>query len=734
MVRPTQKSFFMKQILLIVFLIFSIGRLFAQDLDNFKVSENWYDLKKVRKQETKTEAVKKSIKKDFKINDNEDFVKESEATDDYGNVHLRFKHFIDGIPVLGSEYFIHKKSNSEYVDVLSTKIFSNIKNKKPKLSEKDALSIALKKLPAAVYYWQEKFYEDEIKQETGNNEATYYPKGKLIYCPSDKKPLKSDCYELCYSLKIYAVEPFFAKEIYINAVNGEIVRIKDLIINCSTVATATTLYYGNRNIVTDWVGWPTNSYHLQECNRNIHTKYGYGINPEAKNSSTTWGTNEQLATSAHWAAEMTWDLYLYTYGRRGTDSQGRQIKVHADDPSGTSQGGAFYEYSGGGNDKIHIGNSSQNQNCATLDVIGHEITHGLVQATSGLEYENESGALNESFADIFGFMTERRALGDNINWRVGELAWPVTNGIRSFDNPNIFGHPSTYDGTFWYTGTGDNGGVHINSSVQNHWFFLLSNGGGQNGVVVNGIGIDNAARIAWNNLTYYLGDLSNYSDARNGSISAAIDLFGECSNQVQQVRNAWAAVGVGNAANPNCIILDRSWIVICHDDPWVMSNFPITLTANYTPVNGLITWNLPPEFTFTTSGNTATIAVGPVAANVMFPISATLTSNMGNPVTATTWYTTDQCYGPIYSPFVSLEELSSIQTNIYPNPVNDILNISILSAGTIKIMDLYGRELIYKNVPSGNSKINTCGLRNGTYSLSISSDQKTKSFKLIVLH
>jgi len=729
----------MKVNLLVAFILISVGKLYAQNLDNFKVSENWYELKKERKQETKIEYVKNSIKMDFKIRANEDFIKESENTDSSGNIHLRYKHFIDGIPVIGSEYFLHKKGNSDYVDILSTKIFNNIKIKKAKLTEREALVIALKELPAKKYYWQMKNLEDEIKEETGNAAATYYPKGKLIYSPSDKKDVKSENYELCYTFVINAKEPYFSKEIYISSITGEVIRFKDLVMNCSSQATATTLYYGDRVITTDWIGWPTNRYRLQECNRNIHTKYGYGLNPEAKNSTTTWGMSERLATSAHWAAEMTWDLYWFTYGRRGTNNQGRQIKVHADDPTATTSGGAFYNYSGGGNDKIHIGNSAQGQSCATLDVVGHEITHGLVHATSDLEYQNESGALNESFADIFGLMTERRGLGGLFNWRMGELAWPGSNGIRSFDNPNIFAHPSTFGGPFWFTGSDDNGGVHTNSSVQNHWFFLLSNGGFQNGVVVNGIGVDNAARIAWNNLIFFLGNWSNYNDARNGSINAAIGLFGECSNEVQQVRNAWAAVGVGNAANPNCITLNSAWISICHDEPWPQSNFPITITANISPLDGIITWNIPPDFTFTTSGNTAIITDGPVTPDLILPISATLTSSLGNPVTATTWYTTVQCYGDMLKAanskdLMKLEKYIEPKTNIFPNPAVDVLNVSMQSYGNIKILDLNGVVLLQKNAPYGITQINTNNLKSGTYIISITTGVQTKSYKFIVVH
>ena len=108
----------------------------------------------------------------------------------------------------------------------------------------------------------------------------------------------------------------------------------------------------------------------------------------------------------------------------------------------------------------------------TNDIMGHEFTHGVTQSEAGLIYNNESGALNESFSDIFGEMVE--------SWAEGICDYLVgadRGAIRSFINPNTYGQPDTYLGTDWYTGTADNGGVHTNSGVQNHWFYLVSEGG-----------------------------------------------------------------------------------------------------------------------------------------------------------------------------------------------------------------------------------------------------------------
>jgi len=127
-------------------------------------------------------------------------------------------------------------------------------------------------------------------------------------------------------------------------------------------------------------------------------------------------------------------------------------------------------------------------------------------------------------------------------------------------NPNAKNHPDTYKGDFWFEGLGDYGGVHINSGVQNYWFYLLSQGG--NGIndngdsfSVNGIGMQKAAKIAYRNLTVYLVSGSQYADAREGAIKAATDLYGANSNEVQQVKNAWCAVGVGSCVETNKVII-----------------------------------------------------------------------------------------------------------------------------------------------------------------------------------
>ena len=154
------------------------------------------------------------------------------------------------------------------------------------------------------------------------------------------------------------------------------------------------------------------------------------------------------------------------------------------------------------------GNASWNP-LVSLDIVGHEVSHGVTEYSAGLVYSYESGALNESFSDIFGEAIENFATGSN-DWLMGEdIGVNPGSALRSMADPPIKGDPDTYLGTNWRFDSADNGGVHTNSGVQNKWFYLMAvgeagvNDNGQS-YNVTGIGIDDAEAIAYRNLTVYL--------------------------------------------------------------------------------------------------------------------------------------------------------------------------------------------------------------------------------------
>ncbi len=171
----------------------------------------------------------------------------------------------------------------------------------------------------------------------------------------------------------------------------------------------------------------------------------------------------------------------------------------------------------------------------------------MTEYTANLVYAYDPGALNESFSDIFGTAIEFYAQGPaTSSWDMGTANFV----LRDMANPKSENQPDTYKGQNWESGSFDNGGVHINSGVQNYWYYLLYEGGtgtNDNGDVyaVSQIGMDSAGAVAYINLAYYLTVNSQYSDARIGSILSAVDLYGTCAYQVEQVIKAWHAVGLG---------------------------------------------------------------------------------------------------------------------------------------------------------------------------------------------
>ena len=251
----------------------------------------------------------------------------------------------------------------------------------------------------------------------------------------------------------------------------------------------------------------------------------------------------------HWATEKTYDFYFEIFSRNSFDDKGSAIVSYADWMEGDDQFNAFWA----GDFAVYgAGDGVNVESFGTIDVVGHEITHGVTRHSANLVYLGESGALNESFSDIFGTAVEFYAEGrDKGDWLVGEDIFKGSHALRSMENPWEFSDPDTYQGTYWVNveEENDNGGVHTNSGVQNHWFYLLSEGGeGRNddylSYNVTGIGLDDATSIVYRNLTLYLLPDSKYQEAALYSVQSATDLYGENSQQVQSTLEAWDAVGI----------------------------------------------------------------------------------------------------------------------------------------------------------------------------------------------
>jgi bacillolysin len=207
---------------------------------------------------------------------------------------------------------------------------------------------------------------------------------------------------------------------------------------------------------------------------------------------------------------------------------------------GDGDGAVFREFSGG------------------LDVVSHEHTHGVTDCTSNLVYQNESGALNEAFSDILGNSAEFFAAANGLDaapadWWIGEdvyLAATTIPGFRNMADPAEDNDPDHYSER--YTGTDDNGGVHSNSGIPNHAYYLLVNGGSNagearghahSGPVVTGIGLADAERIFFLGFTG-LPSSASMCQARLATVAQAESIHGSLSQQKQSTQDAWEAVGV----------------------------------------------------------------------------------------------------------------------------------------------------------------------------------------------
>lgn len=285
-------------------------------------------------------------------------------------------------------------------------------------------------------------------------------------------------------------------------------------------------------------------------------------------------SDDNMAFDAHWGMQKSYDYYLKKFNRKSYDNKGSIIyqlinpkktflmETQADFHENNAYGVNTFAY-------FMIYGKGDGEHCSpvvSLDVMAHEFTH-LVTANNregegkGLIYQGESGALNESFSDIFAVCVEHDVKGINANWTIGEDFTLKVPYMRSFSHPNLSYNyyelepsPDTYNGDYFKNPKNiedDHGGVHTNSGVQNYWFYLLCEGGsGTNDIGndynVKGIGMDKAEQIAYRNLIYYLPTDATFEDARFGSIEACKDLYPNNPSYVESVINAWYAVGVGD--------------------------------------------------------------------------------------------------------------------------------------------------------------------------------------------
>jgi len=263
-------------------------------------------------------------------------------------------------------------------------------------------------------------------------------------------------------------------------------------------------------------------------------------------------TGDVAVDEAYDGSGATYDLYQEIYGRYSIDDQGMDLisTVHY----GVGYDNAFWNGEqmtyGDGDEDLPEDERLFNRFTIALDIIAHEMTHGVTQFEAGLVYRNQPGALNESFSDVFGVLVNQRVKGQTAaeaDWLIGAGLFTQNvnaQGIRSmkapgtaYDDPRLGKDPQPAHMDDIYTGPDDNGGVHINSGIPNRAFYIAA-------LDIGGYAWDKAGRIWYITLRDKLGQTADFQEAARQTLLVAADLFGQGSLEQQAVRKGWSEVGV----------------------------------------------------------------------------------------------------------------------------------------------------------------------------------------------
>ncbi len=288
-------------------------------------------------------------------------------------------------------------------------------------------------------------------------------------------------------------------------------------------------------------------------------RLAYASHPEARNRNTynmKHGTSYTSATlmrsettppvttatnctatdvnNAHDYAGDTYNFYYNRYGRDSYNNAGAALNSYVCYSSNYQN--AFWDGS-----KMTYGDGF----AAADDVVAHELSHGVTQYASGLVYSNQSGALNESYSDIFGEAVDLTNTGGTdtsaVRWDMGEDI-PAIGAIRDMMDPTRFSDPDRTDSSYYYCGTADNGGVHTNSGVPNKAYALMVDGGAFNGYTVAAVGVDAASAVQYRTNEYKLVSSSKFYDNYLALLQSCNELYGGASATCVNVKKAAEAV------------------------------------------------------------------------------------------------------------------------------------------------------------------------------------------------
>ncbi|MFH8799709.1 M4 family metallopeptidase [Streptomyces sp. NPDC017936] len=474
------------------------------------------------------------------------------VVDEDGAQHVRYDRTYRQLPVLGGDFVVHLAPDGTYRDAdRATRSEISLATVTPALSAPKAADVAANALRAA-------HLGEALRKLTA--------KPRLVVDALHGAP------RLAWQTNVVALDSAgnpVARAVLTDARSGARIDAWD------TLETATgdgrSLYSGTVPLETT----PSGSTHqLKDPTRgNTHTGDAAGRTdlcilgicisraPSTlfTDADNHWGTGAAddratAAVDAQYGTDATWDYYRDVHGRSGIagDGKGSYNRVHY----GSGYNNAFWDDSCfcmtyGDGDGTRLGP------LVSLDVAGHEMSHGVTSKTAALTYSGESGGLNEATSDIFGTLVEFHAgnSSDAGDYLIGEKI--VRSGfgrdaLRYMDEPSKDGASADY----WSSSVGSLD-VHYSSGVANHFAYLLAEGSGTrtvdgvtydsptyDGSTVTGIGRDKLGKIWYRALTVYMTSSTDYAGARAATLDAARDLYGAGSTEHDAVAAAWSAVNV----------------------------------------------------------------------------------------------------------------------------------------------------------------------------------------------
>ena len=462
--------------------------------------------------------------------------------DELGMRHLRMQQVYQGLDVIGGDMSAHFSNDGDLRTVNG--LYHPIKDLDitPVVIAADAVTRAKNDLLV-----------DFGEGTPGNVELVVFPFEKETY--------------LCWRLFLYSDVPMGRWEYFIDAKTGDIIFKANRIMDAEAVGSGTGVMGNSYNHIDTW---DTGSIfemrdYTRRANNNIHGHDGQMGSSSviqtylassslpgsiATDADNVWGgTNYAPAVDGHMYSVLFYDWVLREYNRNSYDDNGATMTTSVN----YSAEGDNNAYWNGSQIVVWSWSTGWRSLAGCPDVIAHEWGHAITETTSGLVYQLESGALNESFSDMIGAAFEfAHDTLDTPDWLMGENGTISGGGFRDMENPHNKSDPDYYGTSdpYWYDVVGctpsyfnDWCGVHTNSGVGNKWFSLLSDGGTHHGITVNGLGVDTAMMIAFRANAIYWTSSIDYHDAAIGTISAAHDLDPSGAWE-WQVAQAWNAVGV----------------------------------------------------------------------------------------------------------------------------------------------------------------------------------------------